>query len=265
MKKIMMAVVLISALAGLFAQGKQEEAQGDQLARIKASGQITVAMEGDWAPWTFHDENDKLVGFDTEVASAIADKLGVKASFVEGAWDGLFAGLDSGRYDMIANGVEITDERAQKYDFSEPYGYIHTSLVVRDDNTDIKSFEDLKGKKTANSIASTYMLLAEQYGAKVDSVDTLDETIAVVLAGRVDATLNADVSIADYLRVHPEAKIRIVANYPDPSRVAIPLRKGADSASLKAAVDQAIEELRTDGTLKAISEKYFGIDITKKN
>lgn len=96
---------------------------------------------------------------------AIAAKLGVTATFAETEWDGIFAGLDSGRYDIAANGVEVTDERAQKYDFSTPYGYIRTALIVRGDNTDIQSFEDLKGKHTANSIASTYMTLAESYGA----------------------------------------------------------------------------------------------------
>ena len=71
--------------------------------------------------------------------------------------DGLFAGLDSGRYDMVVNGVEITDERAEKYDFTEPYGYIRTALIVADDNEEIKTFEDLNGKTTTNSMASTYM------------------------------------------------------------------------------------------------------------
>lgn len=140
--------------------------------------------EGAWAPWTYHDENDQLVGFDVEVAQGVAAKLGVTAKFVETEWDGIFAGLDAGRYDMAANGVEVTDERAMKYDFSTPYGYIRTALIVRGDREDIASFEDLAGKRTANSISSTYMLLAESYGATAMGVDTLDETLAMVLSGR---------------------------------------------------------------------------------
>ena len=133
---------------------------------IQERGEIIVAMEGTWSPWTYHDENDELVGYDVEVAKLIARELGVEAKFVEGEWDGLLGGLESGRYDIMANGVEITEERAQKYDFSEPYGYIHTALIVHTDNDAIKSYEDLDGKTTANSISSTYMTLAESYGAK---------------------------------------------------------------------------------------------------
>lgn len=236
----------------------------DLLAQIQQRGQIVVAMEGNWMPWTYHDENDQLVGYDVEVSKAIAEKLGVEASFVEGEWDGLFAGMDAGRYDIVCNGVEVTDERAETYDFTTPYGYIHTALAVRSDNEDIHSFEDLAGKKTANSIASTYMMLAESYGAEVLGVDTLDETIQVLLAGRIDATLNADVSFYDYLNVHPDAGFKIVALTEDTSHVCIPVRKGPETATLLAALDQAIEELRADGTLTEISMKYFGSDISSE-
>ena len=235
---------------------------GDQLSDIQSKGEIVVATEGAWAPWTYHDEAGTLVGFDVEVAQAIAAKLGVTATFAETEWDGIFAGLDSGRYDIAANGVEVTDERAQKYDFSTPYGYIRTALIVRGDNEDITSFEDLNGKHTANSIASTYMTLAESYGATAVGVDTLDQTIQMVLSGRADATLNAEVSFYDYMNAHPDANLKVVALTDEASQVAIPLRKGEDSASLRAAVDQAIAELRDEGELTRISEKYFGKDIT---
>ncbi len=241
-----------------------QEAANDQLARIQEKGEIVIAMEGTWAPWTYHDENDELVGFDVEVGKLIAEKLGVTATFVEGEWDGLFAGLDSERYDIIINGVEVTDERSEKYDFSNPYCYIHTALIVKDDNTDITTFEDLAGKTTANSISSTYMLLAEEYGATVQGVDSLDETLQMVLAGRVDATLNADVSFYDYMNVHPEAELKVVALTDEASLVSIPMRKGDDSASLREAVNTAIEELRADGSLGEVSEKYFGSDISKE-
>ena len=96
----------------------EETAAGDLLSLIQERGEIIVAMEGTWAPWTYHDENDSLVGYDVEVARLIAEKLGVEATFVEGEWDGLLAGMDSGRYDILVNGVDITEERAEKYDFS---------------------------------------------------------------------------------------------------------------------------------------------------
>lgn len=261
MRKFKVVVVallaLILAVCPALADGE------DQLAAIKAKGEIVVATEGAWAPWTYHDEQGNLVGFDVDVAKAIADKLGVTATFAETEWDGIFAGLDAGRYDIAANGVEVTDERAEKYNFTTPYGYIRTALIVRGDNDDITSFEDLAGKHTANSIASTYMTLAESYGATAVGVDTLDQTIQMVLSGRADATLNAEVSFYDYMAVHPDANIKVVALTDDASRVSIPVRKDEKSASLLEAINQAIAELDEEGELSRISEKYFGKDITK--
>ncbi len=262
-RKSVCAAVLAASLLGLTACGKSGQQDGDLLARIQEKGEITVAMEGTWAPWTYHDENDKLVGYDVEVAQRIAQKLGVEAKFVEGEWDGLFAGMDAERYDIVVNGVEITQERADKYDFTDPYAYIRTALIVKGDNEDIKSFEDLKGKTTANTISSTYALLAESYGATATGVDDLNQTIELVQAGRVDATLNAEVTYYDYLKAHPDADLKVAALTDEASLVAIPVRKGEDAASLREAVNKAIGELREEGVLSELSEKYFGSDISQ--
>ena len=236
----------------------------NKLDSIQKSGKLVVALEGAWQPWSYHDSSDTLVGYDVEVSRAIAEKLGVEPEYVESDWDSLFAGLDAGRYDMVCNGVEVTEERAKTYAFTTPYGYIHTALAVRKDNEDIHSFEDLKGKTTANSLASTYMELAESYGATVQGIDTLEETIQLLTAGRIDATLNADVSFYDYLNVHPDADFKLVAQTAEASHVAIPVLKSEDPAYLDA-LNTAIEELRADGTLKTLSEKYFGQDISSEN
>ncbi len=264
-KKLLALAAAITLFATLFAGcgGASDQDQKDLLTAIKEKGTLTIAMEGTWAPWTYHDTEDKLVGFDVEIGQYIADYLGVKANFVEGEWDGLFAGMDSKLYDLVINGVDITEDRSLKYDFSDPYAYIRTVLVVRKDNEDIQSFDDLKGRTTANSIGSTYMELGEQYGATVQGVDSLGETMSMVISGRVDATLNAEVSVLDYLKEQPDAAIKVVASTPEANHVAIPLRKGEETASLREAINAAIKQMREDGTLKSLSEKYFGKDITE--
>ena len=235
------------------------------LKQVLDKGPLVAGMEGNWAPWSYHDlDTNEVIGYDADTARAIGEKLGVEVQIVEAPWESLFAGLDDGRYDIVINGVEVTDERSEKYDFSEPYAYIHTALVVRKDNEEIKSFDDLKGKKTVNSIGSTYMELAESYGASAAGVSTLNDTIQNVIDGRADATLNADVSIYDYLNQQPDANIKIVATTEDASHVAIPIRKGDETASFEKAVNAAIEELKADGTLAELSEKYFGSDVTKE-
>ena len=263
MKRMIAVVLAVFMLASVLTMAVSAKGSDDLLKTIQERGTMIVGLEGDWAPWSYVDENDELTGYDVEVAKAIADKLGVEIQIVPGEWDGLFAGMDAGRYDMVVNGVEVTEERADKYDFSTPYAYIRTALIVKGNNDSIKTFEDLKGKKTANSIASTYMNLAESYGATCYGVSTLDETLTMVLQGRVDATLNAIVSFTDYMAQHPDSNLKVVATTEDASNVAIPMRKGDEVASLREAVSKAIEELQEDGTLSELSIRFFGEDISK--
>ena len=284
-KKIISLMMVMTMTCGLFAGCGSDKASNDAaanagtesssdtasdsssddlLSAIKERGYITVAMEGTWAPWTYHDEDDNLVGFDVEVAKAVADELGVDVQYQEGEWDGLLAGVQSGRYDIMVNGVGYTEERAQAYTFSDPYCYNKTALIVKGDNEDIKSLEDLNGKTTCNSANSTYQLIAEEYGANVLDVETLDGTLEMVLAGtdRADATLNAEASFLDYMNAHPDANLKIVDYYPESEKVCIIMPKGDSSDSLKEAINSAIEKLRADGTLSELSNKYFGGDIT---
>lgn len=240
------------------------ESADDLLAQIKERGSIIVAMEGTWAPWTYHDEDDNLVGYDVEVAQNIAEKLGVEVEFIEGAWDGLLAGLDAGRYDIMVNGVGVTKERAEKYNFSTPYAYNKTAVIVRGDYDEISSMEDLKGKKTANTISSTYAAQAEAYGATVTPVDDLNQTIELLLSNRIDATLNAEVVFNDYKKEHPDSNIKIATYSDQVEEIAIPIRKGDDTVTLLEAVNDALDEMAKDGTLTELSEKYFGMDISKK-
>ena len=250
---IMMAAAAVPALA--------EET--DVLAKILEKGTLTIAMEGVWQPWTYHDETGALTGFDVEVGALIAEGLGVQPEYVETAWDGILAGVDSGRFDIACNGVGFTEKRAESYNFSDIYVYTQMVLVVRDDNEDIQSIEDLNGRKTANSPNSTYADTALAAGAEVVYVDTLGETMEMLQQGRVDATLNDRDSVDSYLAEHPEAKIKIaltVAGEP----VAVPMKKGEATASLKAEIDRILQEARDNGKLAELSVKYFGVDLTTK-
>lgn len=160
--------------------------------------------------------------------------------------------------------VGIVLDREEKYNFSTPYAFNRTAVLVRGDYDQIHSMEDLKGKRTANTISSNYAALAESYGATVTGVDDLNQTIELLLSGRIDATLNAEVVFADYQRTHPDANIQVVAFSDEPERVAIPVRKGDDSATLLAAINDALAQMDADGTLSRLSVKYFGMDISKE-
>ena len=251
---VFLACIMIFSLSAALAD--------DLLGTVIQRGTLKIGTEGNWAPWTYFDENDTLVGFDVEIAQAVAQKLGVEADFETCPWESIFMGIDSTMYDTTANGVEITEDRAEKYDFTVPYAYRRTALIVRADNEDIKTFEDLNGKTTANSAGSTYALTAEGYGAETLVVSTLAQTLDLVMNGSADATLNAELSFYDYMKEHPDAPLKIVALSEEASEVAMPVRKGEENQSFLDALNGAIQELRADGTLKAISEKYFDADIT---
>lgn len=254
MKKLFAAILALMLLTLSAAVAE------DALEAVRANGKLVIGTEGNWSPWTYHDENDNLTGFDVEVGRLIAEGLGVEAVFEEAPWDSLLAGVNAGRFDIICNGVGYTEERAQSYHFTEPYVYTKKVLVVAADNEEIKSVEDLQGRKTANSASSTYAALGEKYGATLTPVDTLGETVALLEQGRVDATINAEVSIADYLREHPEAKIKVVQAL-DAEPVAYPLAKEGTDA-LADAINEVLQTLREDGRLAELSLKFFGVDMT---
>lgn len=234
----------------------------DSLQKIKDSGVLRIGTEGTYAPYSYHDESGKLTGFDIEIAELVAERLGVKPEFIETKWDAMIAGLDADRFDIIANQVGITEEREEKYDFSEPYTYIHGALIVAKDNDTIKTFDDIKGKKSAQTLTSNWGKTAEEYGAELVGVDGFDQSIELVESGRADLTINSEVALYDYLKQKPDAGIKKVALSDDPSIVGIPVPKG--ETSLYEAINQAILDLKQEGKLKEISEKYFGTDITQE-
>ncbi|MBP0594233.1 amino acid ABC transporter substrate-binding protein [Paraburkholderia sp. LEh10] len=236
----------------------------DDLAKIKSAGAFKIGTEGTYAPFTFHDASNQLTGFDVEIGREIAKRLGVKPVFVEGKWDGLIAGLDANRYDAVINEVAVTDARKQKYDFSEPYIVSHAALIVRSDNTAIKSFDDLKGKKSANTLTSNFGKIAAAHGAEVVPVQGFNESIDLLTSGRVDATVNDSLSFLDFKKHKPDAKVKIAAvdtGSDSSDHSAVLIRKG--NPDLQAAINKALADMKADGTYEKISAKYFGKDVSK--
>ncbi|MFC4624818.1 amino acid ABC transporter substrate-binding protein [Daeguia caeni] len=248
------AAILQAAITGVAIAGENLDA-------IKAAGVLKIGTEGTYAPFTYHDKDNKLIGFDVEIGKAIAEKLGVKPEFIEGKWDGLIAGLDARRYDTVINQVGITEERKAKYNFSNPYIVSKVVLVVRADNEDIKDFADLKGKRAAQSLTSNYGKLAKELGAEIIANDGFDQSIQLVLTGRADATLNDSLSFLDFKKQKPDAPVKVVAEQAEANASGIIVRKGDDE--LVAAINKALDEIKADGTYQKIADKYFGQDVSK--
>ena len=226
-------------------------------------GTLTVATEGTYRPFSFHDDGGSgdLTGFDVEIIQAVADKLGLEVKFQETQWDAIFAGLDAGRFDVIANQVSINDEREAKYLFSEPYTVSPGVIVVPEDDDSISSFDDLEGKTTAQSLTSNWYELATESGAKVEGVEGWAQAVELLRQGRVDATINDKLTFLDYETTNSPSGLKIAAETDEAGEQACVFTK--DKKALVEAVDGALDELRADGTLAEISDKYFGEDVTQ--
>lgn len=257
MKKIIVSGIIFTLLVSGCAGKKENKTTYEKILEDKV---ITVASEGTYAPFSYHDKNNKLVGYDVELIEEVAKQLGVKVKFVETKWDSIIAGLDAGKYDIVANQVGITKEREAKYLFSTPYTYSQGVVIVSEDNKDITSFESLEGKSMAQSMTSNWGKIAEEYGAKIVGTDGFDQSITLVEQGRVAATLNDNVTYLDYIKNKPDAKVKIAARSKEISKTALLLR--GEDKDLQAAINKALDKVASDGTLKAISEKYFGKDIS---
>ena len=229
---------------------------------IEDQGTLVVGTEGTYRPFSFHaDGVGELTGYDVEITEAVAEKLGVEARFGEAPWDALFAGLNAGRFAMVANQVSITPEREDSYEFSDPYTVSPGVIVVPKGNTSITSFADLAGKTTAQSLSSNWYELAQENGASVEAVEGWAQSVSLLEQGRVDATVNDRLTFLDYMLQTPEAPIQVAAETDDPALMAFAFAK--DNTELRDAVNSALKELRDDGTLADISNKYFGEDVSQ--
>ncbi|HUH40542.1 MAG TPA: amino acid ABC transporter substrate-binding protein [Castellaniella sp.] len=254
---------LLAGLLPLMPMSAPATAATDDLAAIQKAGTLRIGTEGTYAPFSYHNSSNELVGFDVDIGRAVAKQLGVKPDFIEGKWDGLIAGLNANRYDVVINQVGITPERQAKFDFSKPYISSKAVLIVRSDNDNIKNFDDIKGKRSANTLTSNFGKLAQQHGAEVVPVQGFNEAISLLTTGRVDATINDYLSFLDFKKQQPQAAVKVVASddSAEYSQSGVLMRK--DQTALREAIDQALAAIKTDGTYQAISERYFGVDVSK--
>jgi cystine transport system substrate-binding protein len=220
---------------------------------------LRVGTEGTYSPFSFQGTDGKLTGYDIEVVTAVAGKLGKKVEFTQTPFDSIFAGLEAKRFDIIANQVTITDERKAKYDLSEPYTVSEGVIVTRADDTSITSLADLKGKTTAQSSTSNWAGVARDAGANVEAVEGFVQAIQLLKDRRVDATVNDTLAVGDYQRAKNDSSIKVAGKTGDTSDQAFATLKGS---GLVTDLNKALDELRADGTLKTISEKYFGSDVS---
>lgn len=264
MKKNIVVLGMTALLTGILATCNVAYAAGsDELSQIQESGSLRVGVEGTYPPYTYHDDNGDLTGFDVDVAKAIAEKLGVEADFTESNWDSLLAGIDSGRLDTVINAVSITDEREEKYDFAGPYFYITQQIVVAKDNEDIVDMDSLEGKKMANTATTAYLGILEDAGASLVQINTADEAVSLIQSGRADFTTFNSVVFNEYLQQHPDANLKVAFVIPDVvDEYGVPVKKG--ETALYDAISDAIQELKDDGTLSQLSMDYFGTDFTQE-
>lgn len=224
---------------------------------------IKVGMSGGYFPFTFV-EQDKLQGFEVDVLTAVAEEMGVEVEFVTANFSGLFGMLESGRIDTIANQITITEERTAKYLFTEPYVYDGAQVVIREGNEAIHSVEDLKGKTVAVNLGSNYeQLLNELPYADEIEIRTYESNIEQDTAlGRVDAFVMDRVSASQVIKEKP-LPLALAGQPFSEIKNALPFRNSDEDRALRDRVDAALSRLRESGELTAISEEWFGTDITR--
>ncbi len=232
---------------------------------------VTVGTEGVYAPFTFLDEKGELTGYDVEVVKEIAKRVDLEVKFLPTPWDSMFLGLDSKKFDLIANQIAKNTEREKKYLFSDSYLISGVQIIVRGDRpgTFSNGLSDLKGLKVGTSVGSNYSKLLEEFNAKNGKsfdVKYYDGNVSVVLQdisnGRLDATLNDRLTVGfNVKKLGLNAKPVGAPIALEPSHLVV--RKDKESEALLQKINQGLAAVKKDGTLAKLSEKWFGADYTK--
>ena len=253
-----LAIALGPAFVGASAHADQR-VPADQSARELAAAEeipdpLRVGTEGVYAPFSIK-KGDEFTGFDVEVMDAVGERLGVEVEYVATPWDSMFAALGAGRFDVVANQVNINPERKKLYDLSDPYVDTAGVVVVAEDNPeDIQTLADLKGMRAAENLTSSWAELAEEHGAKVVGVDGMNEAMSALKEGRVDAIVNDKLAVRNYIATNPDPGVKVVDETEDKSQSVFAAKKGT---GYMPQINKALEEMEEDGTTQQIYDKYF--------
>jgi L-cystine transport system substrate-binding protein len=260
LKSIMKPLVLfILAVVFLTACGTSDQATNKS--EEKGAKVLTIGTEATYPPFSYRDsKTNEITGYDVEVAREVADRLDMEAKFVPTEWKNMFTSLDSKRFDLVANQVTITEERKEQYDFSTPYTVSGGQVIVHKDNTDIKGIEDLKGKVVGTTQGSNYAAEAEKAGAETKFYKGIAQVLTDLDVKRVDAAMNDQLFILTELK-DTNYNVKAVGEPFNKNEMAFAFRK--DNEELVKKVNTVLEEMKKDGTLAKISEKYFGENVSE--
>ncbi|OZB92949.1 transporter substrate-binding domain-containing protein [Paenibacillus sp. XY044] len=243
--------------------GNQASSSGNLLEQIKKNGKIKVGLMGTYAPYNFLNDKKEVDGYDADIAKAISKKLGVEAEFITGEFSGLIEGLQQGKYDVLISQVTITDDRKKTMDFSEPYIKNSVNVVVKSDNDTIKSLDDFKGKKIGVGLGTNdEKYLRDEAMPKVGKFEiaTYNDVISSLMdlnTGRIDATINNMFALKPLIDQN-HLKVKAVGDSIKDDYAGVAMRK--NNPELLDAINKALDEMKTDGTLKEIHQKWFGVD-----
>lgn len=262
MKKIfalcMMLVLAVTALAGCGSNSAQKE----------ESKKIVVGLDDSFPPMGFKDEKNEIVGFDIDLAKEVAKRLGREVEFKAIDWNSKEAELKSGRVDILWNGLDITDKRKENMLFSEPYmDNRQIVFVAKNGKVSVAGEADLAGKTIGTQSGGTteeYFENKPELKASMKEVKYYPDYINAFMDlenGRLDAVVGDEIIGRYYISKHPDEIQAIDTVIGTVSQFGIAFRK--DDQKLRNEVQKVFDEMKTDGTVAKISEKWFAKDITK--
>lgn len=219
---------------------------------------ILFAADATWPPMEFVDGNKRVVGYAIDFLKAAAKEAGFKAEFKNTAWDGIFSGLLSGKYDAICSSVSITKKRQKKMDFSEPYFEVSQALVVAKD-ANYTSLADLKGKKVGAQIGTTgYFTIQKAHGPIAKSYDEVGLAMEDLKVGRIDAVVCDDPVAANFamIKYHNDLKISAIIKTDKPEYYGFPVIKG--NHEVLDLINKGIAAVKAKGIDKKLKEKWIG-------